>query len=239
MPPLEQSLSSSQHSVGSSSSKRIFARVRHNLALSPSRNAKPFYTSTININNASTTSTMNFDSELRTAKDACVGAMMALLHYLSQHSISSGTCVHELHQTIPQSSHYQYDLILRRIIQQYVMKLSTQIRCDEFEIIHMLVLGCWQAQHRFAQLHYQTAYRHYQSLRFSNDLQQSQPSMKVAPTVNISGVVTINNVMNVERNLKTALHHQIQMAEYVCTCQKEIILCNRTYEYQQEQSRGQ
>ena len=252
MPPLEQSLSSSHHSVGgsgsSSSSQRMFARVRHNLALSPSRNAKPFYHST-NHHYGSNTATTNFDAELRTAKDACVGAIMALLHYLSQHNIPSGNCVNELKQTI----HYQYDLILRKIMQQYVIQLSTQIRNEEFENMHMLVLGCWQAQHRLAQVQYQRSYRYYQNLRFGNEQQQPHPSGKVSTSANLSFVTgfaspplhpspTYNSIpgtanttiINGDRSLEKALQHQIQIAEYVCTCQKEMILCNRTYEYQQQ-----
>ena len=76
MPPLEQTLlSSSNHSVGSGSS--IFTKVRTNLALSPTRHTKPCISSKHNIHNNVTTS--NVDSELRTARDACIGAMMALL----------------------------------------------------------------------------------------------------------------------------------------------------------------
>ena len=247
MPPLEQTLSSSHHSVGSSST-RIFARVRHNLALSPSRNTKSLHSNTIHHSSASTT---NVDSELRTAKDACIGAMMALLHYLSQHNIKSGSCVHEIHQTIPQTYAFQYDKILRRIIQQNLMKLSAQVRNDELDIIHMLVLGCWQAQHRLAQVQYQKAYRYYHSLRFNTE-QQSQPPMKVGTSATLSFVTAIStpqlhqshlnvsssyatttSTTNGETNIEKALHQQIQMAEYVCTCQKEMILCNRTYERRQ------
>ena len=258
MPPLDQSLSSSLHSVGSSNSgTRIFARARHNLALSKTCHSNK----TINDSKRSSTtsSTPNFDSELRTAKDACIGAMMALLHYLSHHNISSGTCVHELHQTIPQCNHYQYDLILRRIIHEYVMKLSIQVRNDEVEIIHMLVLGCWQAQQRFAQVQYQKAYRYYHNLRSNNNELQSYfdyPSTKIASSAissfaigvstpplhqsksSIPGVAASSSTcttMNGVRRLEGALHHQIQMAEYVCACQKEIILCNRKYEQLQQQ----
>ena len=63
MPPLEQTLlSSSNHSVGSGSS--IFAKVRTNLALSPTRHTKPCISSKHSIHNNVTTS--NVDSELRT-----------------------------------------------------------------------------------------------------------------------------------------------------------------------------
>jgi hypothetical protein len=233
MPPLEQSLSSSHHSVGSSG-QRIFASLRHNLTLSPSRIAKPIYNNNTIINtgncssnsNNNTSTTTNVDVELRTAKDACVGAMMALLHYLSQQNISTRNCVHELQQTISKFEQNQYDLILKGIIQQYVSKLSAQIQSDEFEIIHMLIIGCWQAQHRLAQVQYQRAYRYYHDLRFNNDLGIASSTT--------SSTTTMNSI-NRDRNLEKALHHQIRMAEYTCTCQKEMILCNRTYEHHQQQ----
>ena len=232
MPPLEQSLSSSYHSVGSSS-KRIFARVRHNLALSPSRSVKPTIGNVINsnsINKTSTPAAMNLDLELKTAKDACVGAIMALVHYLSQHKVSSGTFVDELQDTIRKCDHFQYDSILQRMLQQCLRKLSKQIRNEEFDIIHMLVFGCWQTQHRYAQVQYQRAYRCYHNLRFNSEQTESQLNF---PAVSGTASTGTAGTMNGARNLEKALHHQIQMAEYVCTCQKEMILCTRTHEQQQ------
>ena len=232
MPPLEQTLlSSSNHSVGSGSS--IFAKVRTNLALSPTRHTKPCISSKHNIHNNVTTS--NVDSELRTARDACIGAMMALVHYLSQrHRISTGSCVHELHQTIPQSYYYQYHTILQKIIQQGVMKLPSPTRNDEYEIIHMLVLGCWQTQQRYAQLQYQKAHRHYHNLRFQNSTTGCSSQLPSPPkVVTTMSFVTATTSGTTETNLNQALHHQITMAEYQCTCQKEIILCQRSYERHQ------
>jgi hypothetical protein len=237
MPPLEDAAELFSTSSHHSANRTVFQAVQGKvLALTPTNSPKRTRT---NDNN-------QYGTEIRTARDGCIGAIMALVHYLSQQSAFSDTKhIHELHQMIPNSNHL-YDNALRNIIVQYVRKLPTQIQLDDIDIIHMLVMGCWQALSRYAQIQYQQAYRCYHDRRWSRESHQTHPIAK-GIGIHFSAVLPPNLHHHPPQqygtthgeSIERALHHQIQMAEYVCTCQKEIILCTRSYEQKQRQAQQQ
>jgi hypothetical protein len=235
MPPLEQiSLSSSLHSVGST--------TRTNNILSLPRNILTAAATTVSSSTKVTTDSHCI--ELRTAKDGCIGAMTALLHYLSVHGVSSCS-IQEIHQSILHQQQ-QYDTILRNIIKYYLVCIPSETRYIEYETIHMLLLGCWQALARYAQIQHQLAYQHYKTLRFGHHLQpctknNNNNANSNTTSINHKTISSMHRVISSSSSsmeIEKALQHQIQMAEYVCTCQKEIILCNRSYD-QRQQHQGQ
>jgi hypothetical protein len=183
---------------------------------SPQRGGKPKLAYPTTTSSCSSSSNDRNEIEVKAAQEGCIGSLQALVHYLSNHGVSASS-VAELQQSIRSG---QYHAVLLKI-QKYYLKC---LPITEFEATHCLVLGCWNTQYRYAQIQYQAAYQYYHTLRFGHGQHTAKGTSRRSMGISTSLVIT--------NDIEMALQKQIYMAEQVCACQKEIILCNRRYEQQ-------
>jgi hypothetical protein len=159
--------------------------------------------------------------DLRAAQEGCTGSLMALVHFLSQQGVAESS-VQELQYSIRSGTPEDDRRVLLKIQKYYLACLPTA----QSEAAHSLLLGCWNTQYRLALLQYQAAYQQYQSMRFGAQLPAAMTPHHRPLTLSLAKIAA---------DIEKALQLQIQRAEQVCACQKEIILCNRRYEQMKAQ----
>lgn len=132
-------------------------------------------------------SASSLDEEVQSAKRSCFGSLLAVLAFLVKHGVSPST-IDEMNRNLENN---KYLIVLQRS-QEYCSGLWDQES-------RPLLLTCWLAMERYAQLSYKQTYRRYHSQR--NCCKSSE--------------------------MQLILSRQVKLAEVCTLCQKEVILAKR------------